>query len=235
MIRLSDNPFIKEIGWGGLDLSQRLPKELTKLMSINEEDDFLTKVVKVLYKRNLRIVSQKMDPSKMKSCVGPLAKRAFLKLWSKGYVTWNSISQNRVILTRKEIISQLGVNLTEEEYTIIRKVGSSGLGRTLSSQMDTHRTQWDKAMDFDPFTLNDNLEDFTIIDDTIFAWTDGSMCESQGAAGYGVFFKKNSPFNYYDATSGGNSIGEAELEAIEWGINKAPLLDKLIIFSDTKD
>jgi len=52
-------------------------------------------------------------------------------------------------------------------------------------------------------------------------------------AGYGVFFAKNSPFNYSGKTIGGLTIGAAELEAIEWAIKKAPLLDKLILFSDS--
>ncbi len=139
------------------------------------EDEFLTKVIKVLYRRNLRIVAKSLDTTTIGSCVGPSTEGALLKLWSKGLITWNSICKDRVLLTRKEILSQLGAALTEEEYIAIKNCGSRGIGRTLSQNVDALRDEWDKAMDFDPIPLEGNLEDFTIKDDTLFAWTDGSM------------------------------------------------------------
>jgi hypothetical protein len=53
MIRLKDNTFIKDIGWTTLSNQQHIPKETKKQMIINDDDDFLTKTIKVLYRRNL--------------------------------------------------------------------------------------------------------------------------------------------------------------------------------------
>jgi len=62
-------------------------------MTLKEEDDFLTKVIKVMYRRGLRIVSKDQNTTSLNNYINP-TERVFSKLWEKGAMTWDSICNN---------------------------------------------------------------------------------------------------------------------------------------------
>ncbi len=130
-------------------------------------------------------------------------------------MTWDSLCVNRKLKSRKDISSEFKVTISEEDYATLKRVGCiGGVGRSLNENVGIIQNNWENPVSFCP-SLIVNIEDFTIKEDTLFVWTDGSMNLKSNKAGFGVYFGKHSPHNYSSRTIGGPTIAEAELEAIE--------------------
>jgi ribonuclease HI len=232
-IRIKDNKFIQEIGWFGLGLQEGLPKqEMNKIMKLKISDDFLTKAIKIMFSRNMRVVGSKTKGLYIKDCARPAAETAIAKLLAKGVTEWMELSQVRTLRTCRELNIKHGTDLSVEEYQAIRKIACTKDTRILKDyigQVWDHRV---KDMEYCPIEM-ESVEEFTFKEEALCVWTDGAMDISNNRAGFGVFFKKKSPYNYVSRNRGEQTVGSAELEAMEWVVMRAPCVEKIIVFSDS--
>jgi ribonuclease HI len=232
-VRIKDNEFIKDIGWFGLGLQEGLPlKELTKLMKLNIKDDFLTKAIKIMFSRNMRAVGGKTKGACIKDSARPSAETAISKLLAKGVTEWTDLSQIKILRTCREVNLMYGTDLSVEEYKSIRKIACTKDTRILKDyigQVWDHRI---KDLEYCPIEMESEKE-FTFKEDALCVWTDGAMDTPNNRAGFGVFFQKKSPANYVSRNRGEQTVGSAELEAMEWVVMRAPCVGKIIVFADS--
>jgi len=68
----------------------------------------------------------------------------------------------------------------------------------------------------------------------LWVWTDGSVCN--GEAGAGVYYREKSVLNEASRVVGAQTISNAELEAVEIAVKKAPIKPGtvLVIFTDSQ-
>ena len=200
----------------------------------------------ILRKYNLQCKSQLFQSLPVNSCFEGESNNITKKLEN---LTFNQITykENKIRLDFREDINNLILDnnnhLTEEEYNTLKEKCTEGNKRKMKNQFITSPLKLE-----DVFTESRlSKEDFLLYNnDEIWIWTDGSSVSKktinninenntpETMSSWAAYTKQNSIFNSGGRTNEIDTSIQAELEAIEYTLNKIPIGSKVKIFTDCK-
>jgi len=183
------------------------------------------RVVRTLATMDLYIEKQEGEYTKCGQCIDIKGKLQEVK-WED---VWDA-ERNRIRSTL-EIWKRTGVDIKNKEKNLIKKgkdlndnLQWKGEGGTKRKRIRWQFNDW-------PWPTEGEV---TEVHGNIWVWTDGSV--SNGDAGAGVFYRERSVLNEAARVGGAQTISNAELEAVEMAVKRAPIKrgKALVIFTDSQ-
>src|SRR4051794_33965276 len=183
------------------------------------------RVVRTLASMDMYIEKEEGEYLKCGQCIdvkGKLEEVKWEDVWDTG---------RKRVRSALEVWKRTGVDIkTKEKNCIMRgreqngKAQWEGEGKKKKKKIKWQFKEWPWPTEGEVTEVNGDL----------WVWTDGSVCN--GAAGAGVFYKEMSMLNEAARVGGAQTISNAELEAVEMAVKKAPIKrgTALVVFTDSQ-
>jgi ribonuclease HI len=226
--RLNDNKYLSEVRTRNFNkptvkgAAHKLPKQ---------SDSLLTKYTKVMHNYGMITVSRQLDNTLIVDNIPQSNRNFWIKCATAGHGMMDDIIANDRLLPKHKL-QEMGINITTTEYDKAKAVLHDKTTKTLKDHINKIIDNTEETFPYKPANNYTSQFHWNTNSQSTFAFTDGSA--KDGKAGWGAFFKKGSSYNASGRTMQHDTIGEAELEAIEYVLSVAPNTMKLTIFADSQ-